>query len=81
MRNLPSGEKVIAESDVWDLIGENSLFKKFLEYALTRFIHQNSNRYYEIIPDDIEDTFSERLYVIRIANENVILLSFTGDNW
>lgn len=41
MKTLPTGEKVVAEDDVWELIGKDSGFKKFVEYCLTRFTKMN----------------------------------------
>ena len=81
MKPLPTGEKVVAENDVWELMGENSDFKKFVVYCLTRFIEMDVAAEEFSIPDDIEEVFSDKLYAIRDKSNGTVRLSFNGDGY
>lgn len=81
MNKLPNGERVIAEDEVWERMGEDSVFKKFVEYCLTRFIETNAIEDNYDIPDDIEEAFSDKLYVIKDEDNGTVRLSFNGDGY
>ena len=81
MNTLPTGENVVAEDDVWELMGKNSSFKKFVEYCLTRFIEMDVPSDDFPVPDDIEEAYSDKLYVIRDSSSGSVRLSFTGDGY
>lgn len=81
MKPLPTGEKVVAENDVWELMGENSDFKKFVVYCLTRFTEMDVAAEGFPIPDDIEEAFSDKLYAIRDKSNGTVRLSFNGDGY
>ena len=75
------GKKIVAEDDVWDLIKENSVFKQFVEFCLSRFFEVGEVEDDYPIPDDIEDTFSERLYFIRDESNDTVRISLNGDGY
>lgn len=81
MNTLPTGENVIAEDEVWDLMGKNTDFRRFVEYCLTRFVSMDVAEEEFPIPDDIEEIYSDRLYVIRDQSNGSVLLSLTGDGY
>lgn len=81
MKTLPTGEKVVAEDDVWELIGKDSGFKKFVEYCLTRFTEMDVAAEGFDIPDDIEEAFSDKLYAIRDRSNRTVRLSLNGDGY
>ena len=81
MKTLLTGEKVVAEDDVWELIGRDSGFKKFVEYCLTRFIEMDVAAEGFKIPDDIKEAFYNQLYVIRDKSNETVRLSFNGDGY
>lgn len=81
MKKLSTGEKVVAEDDVWELIGTSSAFKTFVEHSLTRFIEMNVVTEAFPMPYDVEDAFSDCLYIIRDRSNKTVRLSLTGDGY
>ena len=81
MNTLPTGENVVAEDDVWELMGKDSSFKKFVEYCLTRFIEMDVESEDFPVPDDIEEVYSDKVYVIRDSSNGTVRLSLNGDGY
>ena len=73
------GKKIVAENDVWELIEGSKVFKRFVEFCLSRFFENGNAADAYPVPDDIEDVFSDKLYFIRDDKDDCVRISLTGD--
>ena len=81
---LSGGDKIVAESYLWEVMNENKKFNDFVGQCVTHFVHfvvPRRDQTHEIaqdypVPIDIEDVGGDRILLTRKDNGNVIFIDW-----
>ena len=84
MKVMPSGEKIVAEFDLFEYMNENQKFNAFVGQCITHFVHfvvPRRDQTQEIaqdypVPIGIEDVGGNRILLTRKDNGNVIFIDW-----
>ena len=84
MKVMPSGEKIVAEHDLFEYMDSNQAFNDFIGQCITHFSHfviPRRDQTQEIaqdytVPVDIEDVGGNRILLTRKDNSNVIYVDW-----
>ena len=84
MKTLPTGEKIVAEYDLFEYMDENDMFNEFIGKCISHFVHfviPRRDQTREItqdymVPINIEDVGGGRILLTRKDSSNVIFIEF-----
>jgi len=84
MKVMPSGEKIVADFDLWEFINKNQQFNDFVGQCVTHFTHfvvPRRDQTNEIaqdypVPLGIDDVGGDRIVLTRKDGGNVIFIEF-----
>ena len=84
MKVMPSGEKIVAEFDLFEYMEHDQQFNDFVGQCITHFVHfvvPRRDQTQEIaqdypVPIDIEDVGGDRILLTRKDNGNVIFIDW-----